>query len=328
MTLDNNIAFIFPGQGSQYKGIGSDLFDEYDLVREIYQTASDTLGYDMAELSFKDPQDKIDLTRYTQPVLLTHSYACLSVFKQHTRNTVVPILTAGHSLGEYTALVATGALTFEQALKLVSKRGELMGEYGEGEMEALPFSADEARALAEQHYCAVAACNLKDQTVVGGRNEDLDRLVGALAESHPKKRTARLKTEGAFHTYYMVKAAQLFREVLDDVEFSPAAFKVMSNYTGATHDNDTTSIKSRLFLQLFYPVLWHANLMNAADQGATTFVEFGGGLGQGESPADKRANLEGIVKKAFRGSENKPIYHCVINAATLTASAAALTDSS
>ena len=127
---DQHIMYIFPGQGSQYRGMGRDLYQAYPAAKRIYDTASQALGFDVADLCFNDPYKQINLTRFTQPALLTHSIACLEVFKQLTENRVTPIMAAGHSLGEYSALVAAESLTFENALKLVRKRGELMGAYG------------------------------------------------------------------------------------------------------------------------------------------------------------------------------------------------------
>lgn len=314
---NQQIAFLFPGQGSQYPGIGKDLHDAHRVVRDTYQEASEVLGYDIARLSFEDPNDQINLTRYTQPVLLTHSTACTRIFSEMAGNHIQPSITAGHSLGEYSALVCGNALSFELALKLVKTRGELMGEFGEGEMQALMVDLDTATALAEQHFCGVAACNLPDQNVVGGRPEDLDALVETLSELNSRARSARLKTEGAFHTYYMVEAARRFREVLADATINSPEIHVLSNFSGSIHDGDTKSIRSRLFLQLFNPVLWHKNLLSAVEVGADTFIEFGGGLGKGETAAEKRPNLESIVKKTFRGSESAPGYFAVINCDSL-----------
>jgi len=319
-----NIAYIFPGQGSQYPGIGKDLFDQYQVVRDTYSEASEVLGYDIAKLSFDDPRNQINLTRFTQPVLLTHSTACNRVFAELTGNEVTPGLAAGHSLGEYSALVCANSLSFSLALQLVKTRGELMGEYGEGEMEALMIDLESAQVLAEQHYCGVAACNLPDQIVVGGRPEDLDALVLSMAEKFPRKRSARLKTEGAFHTYYMVEAARRFRQVLETAEFSCPEVDVLSNFTGSVHDPETATIKSRLFLQLFNPVLWHKNLVTAGNLGIELMIEFGGGLGKGETAAEKRPNLESMVKKTFRGQESPPNYLSVINLATLQGTVEAL----
>ncbi|MFT5115963.1 MAG: [acyl-carrier-protein] S-malonyltransferase [Parasphingorhabdus sp.] len=317
---DSSVLYIFPGQGSQYAGIGSDLVKVSQAARDVYQEASDTLGYDMQKLSFEDPDSKINLTRYTQPVLLTHSIACLRAM-QESQQAAAPqaSVMAGHSLGEYSALVAAGALSFADGVKLVSIRGSLMGEHGEGEMEALPVEQEVAQSYANRFYCAVAACNLADQTVVGGRSEDLDFLTRAFSEDNPRKRSARLKTEGAFHTYYMVTAAMEFRQHLENTLFSSPQCQVMSNFTGSKHDDDPKAIRTRLFFQLIHPVLWNQNLLNAVDTGVNKVIEFGGGIGKGETPEEKRPNLEGIVKKTFRRSENPPSYQAIINEPTLQA---------
>ncbi len=315
--MTQQIALLFPGQGSQYPGIGKDLYDAHAIVRETYEHASEVLGYDIARLSFDDPNEQINLTRYTQPVLLTHSTACHRLLQQQTNQGVVASMSAGHSLGEYSALVSANALSFERALQLVKTRGQLMGEFGEGEMEALMLDLESAASLAEQHYCGIAACNLPDQIVVGGKPEDLDALTVSMSEQFPRKRSARLKTEGAFHTYYMVEAARRFREVLENADIQEPEINVLSNFTGTFHDKSATSIRSRLFMQLFNPVLWHRNLVAAGESGATVMIEFGGGLGKAETAAEKRPNLESIVKKTFRGQDNSPEYMSVINLETL-----------
>ncbi len=324
MADNDNVLFLFPGQGSQYPGIGRDLHDSESAAREVYQTASEVLGYDVASLSFEDPQGQINLTRFTQPVLLTHSIACLRALESRLGRALEATAVAGHSLGEYSALVAAGALEFPKALELVKTRGELMGAHGEGEMEALPVDLEQARSIADAHFCAIAACNMPDQTVVGGASADLDRLAEAFAAANPRKRSARLKTEGAFHTYYMVAAAREFRAHLDAAPFAAPATRVLSNYTGGFHDDAADTIRTRLFFQLFHPVLWHQNLLTAVDAGCDTIIEFGGGIGKGESAAEKRPNLEGIVKKTFRRADSPPAYSAVINRETLDAVAGAL----
>lgn len=318
---EKRVIFIFPGQGSQYPGIGSDLNNDFDTARRIYAEASDILGYDMAKLSFEDPEGQINLTRFTQPVLLTHQIACLSVYRELADPPLQPMAAAGHSLGEYSALVTAGALTFADALRLVAKRGELMGTYGEGEMAALTVDLETARPLADKHFCGVAGLNLPDQTVVGGAAADLDALAAEMAEAMPRKRALRLKTEGAFHTYYMVEAARRFREALDQVEIAEASLKVVSNYTGGYHENNAATIKSRLFFQLFHPVDWIGCLQTVLDDSMDTFVEFGGGIGDGAGPAEKRPNLEGIIKKFTRRVDPKPEYIPAINSATIRAAA-------
>jgi [acyl-carrier-protein] S-malonyltransferase len=321
---DQHIMYIFPGQGSQYRGMGRDLYQEYPVAKQVYDTASQALGFDMADLCFNDPDERLNLTRFTQPALLTHSIACLEVFKQLTENRVTPITAAGHSLGEYSALVAAESLTFENALKLVRKRGELMGTYGDGEMTAFPLELDTVKPLAERHYCGIGGCNLPDQTVVGGRREDLDRVEQEVLAQFPRKRAVRLKTEGAFHTYLMVGAARHFRAILEQVDIAPPNLRVLSNYTGGYHDPDPEAIKSRLFFQLFHPVKWIWNLETVLRDGVTLFIEFGGGIGAGETPDAKRPNLESILKKAMRRSRHSAQYYSVINNRTARESAEAI----
>ena len=296
---EEHVLYVFPGQGSQYRGMGSDLYNDYATARKIYEQAGGVLGYDIAELSFNDPEEQLNQTRFTQPALLTHSIACLEVFRDSTDDRLRPAIAAGHSLGEYSALVAAKALSFESALKLVQKRGELMGTYGEGEMTAFPLDLDTIRPLAERYYCAVAGCNLPDQTVIGGRGADLDSVEQEVREHFPRKRPVRLKTEGAFHTYYMVEAARHFRPVLEAAEFDLSETRVLSNFTGGYHESNPPDIRARLFYQLFHPVLWNANLQAAISDGVRTIIEFGGGIGKASEPAGKRPNLEGMIKKTL-----------------------------
>jgi len=318
---DKKVLYIFPGQGSQYRGMGSDLVAEFPKAREIYDRASAIVGYDMTELSFRDPRAELDRTRFTQPALLTHELACLEAFRSLVGERVAPRLAAGHSLGEYTALVAAGALTFENALKLVSRRGQLMSEFGRGGMVATTLDLPSSLALADKHFCGIGGCNLADQTVVAGEHADLDKLVAEMESTHPNKRAVRLNTEGAFHTYLMVTAAQEFRGVLEETAFSSITTDVLSNYTGKLHENAADAIRSRLFFQLFNPVRWVGCMNTAIDVGTEAVIEFGGGIGKGEGPDGKRPNLETIVKKSLKWREHQAQYLPAINAAGIRATA-------
>lgn len=297
--------------------MGGDLFKEFEAARKVYRQASEVLGYDVAELSFEDPQEQLNQTRFTQPALLTHSIACLEVFKDLTEDRLKPSMAAGHSLGEYSALVAANVLGFQSALKLVQKRGELMGTYGEGEMSAFPLNIDTIRPIAERFHCAIAGCNLPDQTVIGGRGEDLELVEQQVLEQFERKRPVRLKTEGAFHTYYMVEAARHYRAVLESAGFDLSDVRVLSNFTGAYHEPDPVGIRARLFFQLFHPVLWFSNLQTAFADGSDVIFEFGGGIGFGTEPEDKRPNLAGIIKKTQRVTGHKTQYMPVINSKSL-----------
>jgi [acyl-carrier-protein] S-malonyltransferase len=299
--------------------MGSDLVAEFPVAKDIYARASAVLGYDMAELAFRDPREELNKTRFTQPALLTHEIACLEVFRSLVGDRLRPALGAGHSLGEYSALVMAGALTFENGLKLVSRRGELMSELGRGGMVATTLDLETAAALADKYFCGVAAHNMLDQVVIAGESADLDKL-GAEMEA-AKKRAVRLNTEGAFHTFLMVAAAQQFREVLEATDFSAIATDVLSNYTGRLHTSSPEAIRSRLFFQLFHPVQWVGCMNTAIDLQVDTVVEFGGGIGKGEGPEAKRPNLETIVKKSLKTREHSAQYLPAINAPTIRATA-------
>lgn len=308
---------MFPGQGAQYNGIGSDLIKSFPAAAEIYDAASSALGYDMVRLCDPESSTNINLTINAQPVLLTHSIACLTIFQEQKAANLNATYACGHSLGEYSALVMAESLKFESALKLVLKRGELMGKYGEGEMVAVPLNRTALEELTARHHCAVAACNLPEQTVIGGSSEDLDEFMEDLQHHYPQKSAIRLKTEGAFHTYYMVRAAREFRPYLEQTEFKTPKISVTSNYTGGFHAEDVKEIRANLFFQLFHPVMYHENLMTIANEGVDAVIEFGGGLGAGNDPASKRPNLAGTIMRAYRRLENRPKYHSVINIQSL-----------
>ena len=319
--VEKKILYVFPGQGSQYRGMGSDLVEAFPVAREIYARASAIVGYDMTELSFRDPREELNLTRFTQPALLTHEVACLESFRSLVGDRVKPSLGAGHSLGEYTALVNAGALAFEAALKLVQRRGELMSEFGRGGMLATTLDLPAAQALADKFFCGIGGCNLPDQTVVAGETKDLDALAAEMAALHPNKRGVRLNTEGAFHTYLMVSAAREFRTVLEQTDFAALGVDTLSNYTGKLHESASNAIRSRLFFQLFNPVKWVSCINTAVDAGIDTVIELGGGIGKGDGPDGKRPNLESIVKKSLKWREHQAQYLPAISAATIRATA-------
>jgi [acyl-carrier-protein] S-malonyltransferase len=304
--------------------MGSDLVAEFAVARDVYDRASAVLGYDLAKLSADDADGVLDQTRYTQPALLAHEAACLAVFRDLTGNAVTPAIAAGHSLGEYTALVAAGALTLEDGIALVAERGRLMSELGRGSMLATTLDRASAQVLADRHYCGVAGCNLPEQTVVAGQDTDLAALAADLAAQG--KRAIELKTEGAFHTWLMVGAAKEFRTVLDATAFEAPAFRVLSNFTGDFHVDDAREIRSRLFFQLFNPVLWFDGMARALNTGIDRIIEFGGGIGKGEGPADKRPNLESVAKKTLKHLELEAQYCAAINADTIRAAAETFTN--
>ena len=181
-----NILYVFPGQGSQYEGMGKDICEAHEVAARIYEQANAVLGYDIRDMSFNNPGDELNLTRNTQPALLTHHIACLEVFREKMGGSVQPTMAAGHSLGEYSALVAANAMSFETALKLVQTRGALMGEHGQGEMTAFMMGVGDIEPLAKEFNCAISACNQPMQTVVGGASDDLEALEAKVAERYAK----------------------------------------------------------------------------------------------------------------------------------------------
>ncbi len=300
--------------------MGSDLVAEFPVARDLYARASEVVGYDLAELSFRDPREELGRTRFTQPALLTHEIACFEALRSLVGDRVRPQLAAGHSLGEYSALVVAGSLAFEAALALVKRRGELMGELGRGGMLATGLDLRSATALAEKHFCGIGGWNLEDQTVIAGDASDLDALSAELAGAG-KRAGVRLNTEGAFHTYLMVGAAERFRPALEQTAFAAPQVGVLSNYTGKVHEPDAGSIRSRLFFQLWNPVRWVDCMNTAIDFGIDVVIEFGGGIGKGEGPEGKRPNLESIVKKSLKRREREAEHLPAIGAASIRATA-------
>lgn len=326
--ISPNVMYIFPGQGSQYVGIGSDIYEEFAAAREIYQRASDVLGFDVAKLSFEGPKEQLDKTAYTQPALLTHSIACLEVFRELTDGRWSPAVVAGHSLGEYSALVAAEALTLEDAVQLVRQRGKLMSQYGRGKMVAFRLDLDSIKSIADGYYCGIGGCNLPEQTVVCGFEEDLDALIEEVVEKFGKPKTGRyLNTEGAFHTYLMIAAAEHFRSHLETVSVNTPKVNVLSNYTGAYHSPDPAKIKAALFFQIFHPVKWMWGLRKAIGDGVNTIIEFGGGIGRErpgvevQQPSTRKPNLEGITKQSLEITGHAGLYMSAINSDSLRRSA-------
>ena len=174
-----------------------------------------------------------------------------------------------------------------------------------------------AQPLADKHYCGIGALNLPRQTVVGGSSSDLDAVAAEIETAFPRRRSVRLKTEGAFHTYFMVEAAKRFRPLLAEAEIQAPGTRVLSNYTGGYHDDEPASIRARLFFQLFHPVNWMACLQTALEDEVDTFIEFGGGIGGGEQPAEKRPNLESVIKRAARSAGHETRYLAAINVASI-----------
>lgn len=294
------VAFVFPGQGSQSIGMGQDLFQENKQAQHIFQSADQKLNFALSELIFNGSQQELTVTYNAQPALLTTSYAFFSALKEAGIN---PDYTAGHSLGEYTALVAAGAISFEDAVYTVRKRGQFMEAAvpnGQGSMAAI-LGMDRV-ALAEVtagvseagESVQLANINCPGQIVISGTAEGV-KLASAKAKESGAKRALPLEVSGPFHSELMKPAANQLQNVLDEVSFQQAPIPVISNVT-AEPITDPSEIKEKLVEQLYSPVLWEDSVKKLIELGVDTFVEVGPGkvLGGLIKKIDRSVNIYSV----------------------------------
>ncbi len=265
-------AFIFPGQGSQAKGMGGDLFDSFS---ELVDKADDVLGYSIKELCLNDPEGKLNQTQFTQPALYVVN--ALSYLKRIEELGTKPDFVAGHSLGEFNALFAAGAFDFKAGLKLVKKRGRLMSEATGGGMAAiLNMSEDDIRQILSENdldNIDVANYNTPTQIVISGLKEE---VVKAEALFRDKKAPFfLLKTSGAFHSRYMQPSRKKFENYLKKFQFSPLTIPVVANVSGLPYTDDT--IHENLSSQLSESVQWAKSVQYIMAQGDVDFEELGHG---------------------------------------------------
>ena len=306
------IAFLFPGQGSQTVGMGQALADAEPSVSETFRKADEVLGEDLSALIFEGPQEKLTLTTNAQPALLTTSIAILNYFSQFG---IKPDFTAGHSLGEYSALVASEAISFEDAVYAVRKRGELMEEAvpnGEGTMAAV-LGMDRQKLMdvtetvsAGGNPVQLANLNCPGQIVISGSKLGVEEA-SVKAKEAGAKRIIPLDVSGPFHSSLMKPAAERFESVLENIAIKDGAVPVIGNVT-AEPMTEASEFKKRLVEQLYSPVLWEDSVAKMLELGVDTFIEIGPGK-----------VLSGLVKKVDRSAKTFAIYDAETCAAAVAA---------
>ncbi len=288
-------AFIFPGQGSQTVGMCKDLYDNYACARKVFEAADEALDFSISDMCFKGPEDQLRLTFNTQPAILTASIACAEVIKE---NGLSCDIAAGHSLGEYSALVLAGALDFADAVRIVRKRGQFMQEavpVGEGSMAAVlglesEKIVDICRTVEAECGEAVQAVNFNcpGQVVIAGSVGAVDKAIVALKEAGAK-RAVLLPVSAPFHSTLMQPASKRLAEVFETVVFHDTEIPVVANVT-ATEVTKGEEIKESLIRQAAMPVLWENSINHMVALGVNTFIEVGPGK-----------VLTGFTKKIVKG---------------------------
>jgi len=290
-------AYVFPGQGSQFPTMGKALFEEHAPAKAIFEQANDILGFNISEIMFEGTAEALQQTKVTQPAIFIHSVALAKVAPDYT-----PDMVAGHSLGEFSALVTNGTLEFEDGLRLVSTRALAMQKACEAAPSTMAAIIGLEAAVVEEITAEVnevmvvvpANYNMPQQIVISGSTQGVQIAMERMKEAGARK-VVELKVSGAFHSPFMEPAKQELEEAIHKTTFNTPSCPIYQNVT-AKPTTDIAEIKNNLIAQLTAPVRWTQTVEQMHADGATVFVECGPGK-----------VLRGLVKKIIRGVETQPI---------------------
>ena len=277
----NKIAFVFPGQGSQFVGMGKAIFDSFDSAKAVFAEADTALGFSLSKLCFEGPEEELALTANTQPAILTASIAVLRAAQE--QGIPSPDYVAGHSLGEYSAMVAAGGLSFADAVTTVRQRGMFMQEavpVGVGAMAAIlgaPLETiqNACEEAAQGQICSAANINSPNQIVIAGDVYAVGRAIELLKERGAKK-AIPLNVSAPFHCGLMMPAQLRLEQVLNGIEFKSLAIPLVENVSGKVN-KDPERAKAALIDQVSSPVRWAQSVENMINDGVGTFIEIGPG---------------------------------------------------
>jgi len=289
-------ALIFPGQGSQEVGMGRDLHEAFGTAKDVFSRADEALGFSLSRIIFEGPDEELKRTAFTQPAILTMTIAALYSLEKEMGLALDPMFLAGHSLGEYTALVAAGSISLEDGVRLVHLRGRLMQEAvpeGEGAMAAIlgldpEVVSEVCEKAAPSGECQPANFNSPGQVVISGKTAFVHAAMEK-AKEYGAKKTVLLNVSAPFHSRQMRPVADRLREAFGKIEWKNSPVPIISN-SAASPVHSVEEIQDALFDQTFLPVLWQASVNRMADEGVEAFYEIGPGT-----------VLTGLVKKCRKG---------------------------
>lgn len=276
------IGLIFPGQGSQYIGMGKEFYTNYPELQKIYEQANIILNYDLKKYIFNGPEEKLKETEITQPAVFVTNFICFKVLAIHYPLSTNHCFCAGHSLGEYSALAASNAISFQEGLRLVKKRANLIQEASKKKPGKMVAVLGLTREKIEE-FCTLAKSkgivepvnfNCPGQIVISGENEAVDYVIELLRKENVK--IVPLKVSGPFHSSLMKEAAEKMAEELKSYQFNNAQFPVINN-CDAEITSQGDEIKKKLVKQIYSPVLWEDIIRKMFSQGVNIFIEIGPG---------------------------------------------------